>query len=213
MCEYVSCDDCHLNICIKCYTPECYTNNKKDKKHQFCLECGQKIVCHFKKICAKCDLPLHYITDKVAVGSCGAEYNDFSLIFNLNYPENDASFGKIVYTQRHHGWGWNETKHSCYVIGMRDSNTPEDLETLRKVIHLIPNIDPRNNILFHCFSGYSRSVAVATAYIAFHYNKTVEEALEMISSKRKYVGPNKAFIDMIREEIETMRRIEKDKKE
>ena len=185
-----------------------YNRNEKDD-HQLCLECGEKMVCHIKKICGPCDLPLHYITDKVAVGSCGASYNDFTLIFNLNYPENNTSRGeinKMVGTQPNRLF--DQQQHTYYAIGMKDRDTPEDLETLRKAIHLLPDVSKKGDevILFHCFAGYSRSVALATAYIALHYNKTVDEALAMIIDKRKYVGPNPAFIALIRTELDALRR-------
>lgn len=215
------CSDCFDYICFDCkicsncsqkksYWGSEYIENTMCKPHQMCLECGEKIVCHLKGICAPCDKPFHKINNTVTVGSCGAPYDDYDLIFNLNYPENGAEKHKIsyVYGKRPNEWGDKSVKKNFYNIGMYDRSTPEDLKIFRDCIQIlkeIVEIQKKNgkdlNILFHCFAGYSRSVALATAYIAIKERISVDEAFELVKSKRKYVGPNADFMKIIREEL------------
>lgn len=213
------CVDCHHYICLKCMRclsccDNLYFHGKMCKSHQKCLECGEKMVCHFKKICADCDHPFHSITPTVTVGSCGTPYDDYDLIFNLNYPENGAEKHKIklIYGWRPNQWNDknDENKKYYYNIGMNDKNTPKDLEIFRESISILKEVIEENKktskemkILFHCFSGYSRSVALATAYLALKDGMSVDDALELVRTKRKYIGPNPEFIKIIKEEIES----------
>ena len=78
--EYKECKDCRRFICIECKI-----------KHYLCVECKENICC-YKKICTNCDIhPYHMITDNIAVGSSASDYQNFDIIVNLNYPENNVS--------------------------------------------------------------------------------------------------------------------------
>ena len=217
-----SCTDCYHYVCVACSVcntcsdqSDSYFSYSYSKKlcrsHNRCLECGKKTVCHLKKICGPCDLPCHAITDTVSVGSCGAMYDDFDLIFNLNFPENGAEQYKIkyIYGSRPNG-GWKpEPKKLYYNIGMYDESNKESLDVFREAIGVLKKVleDQKESgkelkILFHCFAGYSRSVALASAYLALKQGIRVDEALELVRSKRKYIGPNQEFLKIAREEIE-----------
>lgn len=209
-CSHYICFDC--KICSDCSQQKSYWGGFKRtmcKSHKKCLECGEKVVCHFKGICAPCDKPFHKINDTVTVGSCGTPYDDYDLIFNLNYPENGAEKHQISYIYGKRPNDWNSSvKKNFYNIGMYDHSTPEDLKVFRECIEILKEIVEKQkkdgkdlNILFHCFAGYSRSVALATAYIALKEGVSVDEAFELVKSRRKYVGPNPDFIDIVREEV------------
>jgi hypothetical protein len=214
----MKCSDCFHKICLdcnqcdNCSARQMYTNTyfkTMCRPHKLCLECGEKIVCHLKGICGPCDKPVHDITDKVSVGSCGSDYEPYDLIFNLNYPENGAKKGTLekIFGKRPNDWSGFVKKY-YYAIGMHDRDHPDDLETFRKAVRVLKDVieEQKQNgyelkILFHCFAGYSRSVALATAYICLKYGKTVEEAFSLIKEKRKYIGPNEAFMKIVREEV------------
>jgi protein-tyrosine phosphatase len=155
------------------------------RPHNICYECNEKMVCHIKGICAKCDIPMHMITDMVGVGSCGSNYNSFDLIINLNYPENNVS--------HHHIRMIGNVIH----IGIND-HKDDSLYMKSLIDNLLPNIINKYGenikILFHCFSGYSRSIILATAYIALRYKLSYEDAYNMIKSKRRYICPLENWI-------------------
>lgn len=216
------CSDCYHYVCVQCNkclsctsTLRRYYYSEKDiqtcRPHNRCLECNDKTVCHLKKICGLCDKPFHPITDTVTVGSCGTPYDDYDLIFNLNYPENGAEKHsiKLVYGYRPNIMYTHTTKKkNFYNIGMHDRNDKKELDVLRNVIQILKDLVKTEKetgvylkILFHCFAGYSRSVAVATAYLALKEGINVDDALLLIKSKRKYIGPNQSFIKVIKEEL------------
>jgi hypothetical protein len=167
------------------------------------------MVCHLKGICAPCDKPVHDITDKVSVGSCAAGYEPYDLIFNLNYPENNVNKGTVekIFGKRPNDWTGFIKKY-YYAIGMHDRDHPDDLETFRKAVRVLKDVIEEqkktgydHKILFHCFAGYSRSVALATAYLCLKDGMSVEKAFSLIKEKRKYIGPNEAFMKIVREEV------------
>jgi protein-tyrosine phosphatase len=126
------------------------------------------------------------ITDLVGVGSCASKYDSFDLIINLNYPENNTPHHHII------------MKNNVIHIGINDHK--DDTLYMKSLINnLLPNIinnyGENVKILFHCFSGYSRSVALATAYIALRYKVSNKEAYNMIKSKRKYIAPLENWIN------------------
>lgn len=190
------CRDCFRFFCA---TPQCFSQNVRP--HRVCAECHQSITCHGKGICGPCDRPCHDITDYVSVGSCGASYDDFHIIFNLNYPENDQTYGKISRETRGYRTIWK--------IGIRDQATAEDLDLFRQSILLLrfliqehrETLPAPPRVLFHCFAGYSRSVALATAYLALTENLSVDAAFEKVKAGRKYVGPLPEFMALLRKEI------------
>jgi hypothetical protein len=197
------CGDCGHSFCNN---DACLVRQEKDdirplKPHRMCAECGKTPVCFYKGICRACDLPCHAITDRVSVGSCAASYKGFDLIFDLNYPENGQAHGTI---------GRRDTAtQTIWKIGIHDRNTTEDLDLLRQTILLLRfhlykqqetgNAPPR--VLFHCFAGYSRSVALATAYLALSQRLSVDDAFALVKAGRKYVGPQEAFMALLRKEI------------
>ena len=54
-----------------------------------------------------------------------------------------------------------------------------------------------SNILIHCKLGRSRSTSILIAYLVKYFGYNVNEALEMIKSKRKEVNPNYGFIQQL----------------
>ena len=53
-------------------------------------------------------------------------------------------------------------------------------------------------MLVHCLGGISRSATIVAAYLMYHDNLTVDEALAYIMKIRN-VKPNKYFVDQLRE--------------
>ncbi len=129
----------------------------------------------------------------------------------MNYPENGAKKGTVkkIFGKRPNDWS-GFVKKNYYSIGMHDRDHPDDLETFRKAVRVLKDVieEQKQNgyelkILFHCFAGYSRSVALATAYISLKYGMSAEDAFSLIKEKRKYIGPNEAFMKIVREECHT----------
>ena len=53
------------------------------------------------------------------------------------------------------------------------------------------------NILVHCKYGISRSAAFIIAYLIKHLKLTLEEALDLVKTKRPKIKPNEGFIDQL----------------
>lgn len=195
------CRNCFRHICMKkgCFYYNSDEFIKIDKPHTFCLECGKVVVCHFKGICSKCDIPLHMITEGIGVGSREAKYDTFDIIINLNFPENSVRVHEIK----------EESKGGKLILKIGIFDTVKEKIYMESLVSfLLPKLvdycrkNKEKKILFHCFSGYSRSISLATAFIAMMYNKTTWEALLMIKEKRKYVKPKDEFIKVIENFLE-----------
>lgn len=202
-------DTTYTQRCMDCLQFYCAdttclsTVNDRVKPHRMCRECGLKPVCYYKGICRPCDVSCHAITDSISVGSCAASYEGFDRVVDMNYPENGQPFGTISRIDASDG------SRTVWKIGMHDRDTAEDLDLLRQAVLFLryqikedneKGVTPR--ILFHCFAGYSRSVALAAAYLALKESLSVDEALARIVSVRKYVGPREAFMALLRKEID-----------
>ena len=186
------CIDCHQRICKDCVKDE-KTLMFVVKKHTICVECKDEVCC-YKKICAKCDInSYHMITDNVAVGSCSSNYDEFDVIINLNFPGTyNSNEGEVTYIKK--------DGKLCIAIGLLDCESKEE-EAYKFMIDIIPVLYKyyRNKkILFHCFAGISRSSAFAIAYLAYSLNLSVETAHIIVLDKRKFIEPNKGFLNALK---------------
>jgi protein-tyrosine phosphatase len=67
------------------------------------------------------------------------------------------------------------------------------LEEILPIIH-----NETGNGLIHCREGRSRSATILIAYIMKYYNKSYDDALEYVRSKRSVVKPNPGFERQLR---------------
>lgn len=181
------CKDCRNSICDKCVI------NQKAmlfviKKHTNCLECNKQICC-YKTICEKCDInPYHMISDKIGVGSCASDYKEFDIIINLNYPENGVKENDIEFQKK-------EGK-LIMKIGLSD-NISKEKEAYKYITEIIPILNKYysdKKILFHCYSGISRSPCFAIAYLLYIEKIGIDDAYSLIKSKRKFIKINEGFM-------------------
>lgn len=184
------CNDCHKYMCEKCVLSKDKTPFVI-KEHTKCIECSLEICC-FKTVCYKCDVnPCHMITDTIAVGSCESDYKEFDVVINLNYPENNVKENNISFYKK------NGKLMLCF--GLIDSEKNEK-EALYGMIEIIPILDKYyrdKKILFHCFTGMSSSAAFAVSYLCYSKGMKVNDAYDLIKSKRKFVKINKGFMKAI----------------
>ena len=181
------CKYCYRNLCINCVDNE-RTINFVVKKHQLCIDCKDKICC-YKKICYKCDkVPYHMITENVSVGSCSSKYEEFDIILNANYPDNEAKENNITI---------QKIKDKLIIhVGLIDSENNEDLafNFLKEIIPVIYVLYNDKKILFHCFSGISRSAMFCVAYLSYSLKISIDEAHNMVKNSRNFIQINKGFI-------------------
>jgi protein-tyrosine phosphatase len=87
-------------------------------------------------------------------------------------------------------------------FGLNDNNKDDIKKYLDTTYETIEEFNKNNtenkNILIHCFMGKSRSASIIIYYIMKKYNKTFEEALIEIKSKRGIVNPNLKFRDTLK---------------
>lgn len=186
--EIKNCKDCHKFICNDCIKTQ-KSITFIIKKHNYCIECNN-LICCYKKICEKCDInPYHMITENVAVGSYVSNYDNFDIIVNLNYPENNVNIDEIKVST-------SNGKLILY-IGLGDSETKENEAYLlmKNIIPLLFKYNDNNyKILFHCFSGVSRSAVFAISYLSYTLNISIDQAYIMTKNKRKFIEPNAGFL-------------------
>ena len=134
------------------------------------------------------------ITDNVAIVSYQSSYEPFDLVINLDYPENKANFGEIVCTDKN-----NKRIIRCGYEDVLEGGglTSDKLEDLLNRIDEYKMNKNNTKILFHCYSGVSRSATVAIAYLAKSENKTTKEVYELAKQKRRRINPNNGFKKMI----------------
>jgi protein-tyrosine phosphatase len=181
------CKDCRNSICNQCIFSQ-KTLSFVLRKHHLCVECESEICC-YKTICIKCDIhPYHMINDKIAVGSSSSDYTNFDVIINLNYPENRVKENEIEYQK--------EKGKLIIKMGLSDSSM-NDKEAYTYIINLIPVLYKYyrdKKILFHCFSGVSRSACFAISYLLYFYKMDIKDAYELVRTKRKFIKVNDGFM-------------------
>ena len=183
------CKDCDRNLCNKCAEGM----NFVIRKHDICIECNDKICC-YKKICYKCDIfPFHMITENIAVGSCSSKYNNFDIIINTNFPENEAKENDITIQRK-------DNKIIIHV-GLLDSPHKDKiaLDYMKQIIPVIYKLYKDKKILFHCFAGMSRSAMFAVAYLSYSLKINIDQAHDMVKNKRKFIEINKGFIESLKD--------------
>jgi dual specificity MAP kinase phosphatase len=199
--QLVNCKRCYSTLCPnKECIPQYMIRNPSyttpSKKHEKCLDCNN-ITCCPSGFCDNCEKHHTYdmITDMVAIGSYQASYDQFDLIINLDYPENNVKFGKIVTINKGNkriiACGYNDTIKD----GGLTYDKLEDL--LNRIDDFKKEIQKDIKILFHCYAGISRSSTVAIAYLSKINNKTTKEIYELVKEKRPRINPNETFRKMI----------------
>lgn len=134
------------------------------------------------------------ITDNIAIGDWTSSYEPFDVIFNFNYPANNAQDQQI---HRFHVNHKNKEK-IIYTIGLYDTSYFNDA-LIHIFINLLPHLTAHNGkrILFHCFAGISRSSTAAIIYFMLSTNLSFESIYNMIINKRPQICPNPAFIKIL----------------
>jgi protein-tyrosine phosphatase len=130
------------------------------------------------------------IEEKMAVGSGCSDYKDFDVIVDLNYPENNVKENDIAVIKKNN--------KLIIKIGLMDADNEDKEKNMYKyLVDVIPLLDKYykdKRVLFHCFSGVSRSATFAIAYVLYKNNISVENSYEIVKEKRKFILPNNSFI-------------------
>ena len=78
-----------------------------------------------------------------------------------------------------------------------ESYTREQLD--RSYDFILNSLHDDENIFIHCVFGRSRSVTIILYYLIKRYNYSIEEALNIIKSRRYCINPSIRFIDNLKE--------------
>jgi hypothetical protein len=130
------------------------------------------------------------ITNTIAVGDYRSSYESFDVIFNFNYPQNGATFGKIHSRTEYH----NRIEKIIYTIGLLDT-TVYSVPLLYLFMQLVPYLikSKGKRILFHCYAGISRSSTAAIMYLMMTTYLSIDTIFTMVVAKRPMINPNPAF--------------------
>jgi predicted protein tyrosine phosphatase len=132
----------------------------------------------------------HWITPTVAVGDYTTPNSLFSLIVDLNFPDNQAKEDEV------------HVLSNVIYVGLRDSLDATLHPLLQRVMNLIRE-SPHQKILFRCHQGVSRSVTFACCYLSEVMKIKSEEALLLIQTKRRHARPNPKFLLAIKTDFIT----------
>lgn len=141
----------------------------------------------------------NWITDKIAIGELNSSYEPFDIIVNLAYI--NPSYNKGLEHRQYRIVLDDKLK---YEFGLYDSDM--DSQYFYDILeYLIPKLVEAGDkkILFHCQSGKSRSVSVATAYLCKKLGISIEDCLSLIKNKRYIINPRNSFIDCVNKYIST----------
>lgn len=92
----------------------------------------------------------------------------------------------------------NFTLHSFVFDDTGDASSPRACteHTIRRLLNIYGQIQPDQNILFHCFAGVSRSTAAAFIWLV-HLGVSYEEAYQLIVTTRgPFVCPNQLMVKL-----------------
>ena len=194
--NYGYCNECKLKIdflicsdCCKCICVDCLPISN----HSRCQKCQTNATCDASEKCYNCQIN-HYdmITDLIAVGDCESSYDNFDIIINLFLEDNGCDLNQIILVE-------DEGK-KIYNLGLIDK--PEYKDTAFYLLsYIIPELVKYKDkkILFHCYAGVSRSATFAIAYLMVTHELSVEDAYNLVKSKRSVIHPNYGFIEALNE--------------
>jgi dual specificity MAP kinase phosphatase len=132
------------------------------------------------------------ITDLIAVGDCESSYEDFDIIVNLFLEDNGCELNQVVFVE--------DNYKKIYNLGLIDS--PEYKDTaLYLLTYIIPELITQGNkkILFQCYAGVSRSATFAIAYLMVTLKLSIDDAYNLVKSKRSIIHPNYGFVEALNE--------------
>jgi hypothetical protein len=136
----------------------------------------------------------NWIDNNIAIGNCHSDYGEFDIVINLDYPYNMVNYHDIEISY--------VNNKIIYKIGCYDSEDENMYDLLNIVIpNLLGYYREKNNIkiLFHCHAGISRSSTLAIAFLCMSKNYSLEEAYNLVLSKRTIVKPNKGFMKQLKD--------------
>lgn len=201
--ELLKCSRCYGKMicpnkeCIPQYDVRYPSYTSPSKKHEKCLDCNHNITCCPSGICENCEKRHTYdmITDKVAIGSYQACYDNFDLVINLDFPHNNVKLGEIICEK-------NGDKQiiKCGYMDTEKKGGGLTINSLNFLLNLIDEfVDEQKDskILFHCYAGVSRSATVAIAYLAKREKKTINEIYDLAKERRPRINPNKTFKNIL----------------
>jgi hypothetical protein len=173
--DFLICSECYICLCNDCV-------NISD--HNYCEKCDDTITCGSDSICYDCKI-CHYnmITDLVAVGDCESSYNEFDIIVNLFGEDNGCNINDIILKESN---------------GKKIYNVKSEYKD--NALYLLTSIIPKlyeekdKKILFHCYAGVSRSSTFAIAYLMIINKLNIDDAYNLVKSKREIIQPNKGFL-------------------
>lgn len=85
-----------------------------------------------------------------------------------------------------------------YLMIEKSDNGREDLtrEELDRAYNFISHAQEKEkNVLVHCFAGKSRSVAIVIYYLKRKSGLTINQCIDFIKERRRWINPSKKFID------------------
>ncbi|XP_045137541.1 dual specificity protein phosphatase MPK-4-like isoform X2 [Portunus trituberculatus] len=83
---------------------------------------------------------------------------------------------------------------SFMFIKVDDMHHEDLLSYFEDAFNFIKDGQEKGNVLVHCYFGVSRSATLVTCFLMKKYKLSVDEALQRVKFKRRYVGPNSGFL-------------------
>jgi dual specificity MAP kinase phosphatase len=133
------------------------------------------------------------ITDNIAIGNYLSSYEPFDVVVNLCFPQNAVEHRQIAVS--------TYPSKTIIRIGINDDPSESMDSLLPKIIVYLVSLyhqNPNLRILFHCYAGISRSTTVAIAYMTVVYGMKLEDAYNLVKSRRPFIQPNPGFMEALK---------------
>jgi protein-tyrosine phosphatase len=122
-----------------------------------------------------------------------ANYPNYNLIINLDYPDNKAS-NDCLHIDHLSG---TQTIIRIGIDDAENANIYKYLDILATYMHSFYN-KKNTKILIHCHAGISRSVSIVIAYLMKYHVKSFDKAFEIVRKHRVIAKPNDDFIKQLK---------------
>jgi protein-tyrosine phosphatase len=130
-----------------------------------------------------------YIIDNIYLGgTVGACNYDFLENNDIKYVVNISDNVPNIFREREIDYLKIDKKDDG-----KEDLTREDFENAYKFI--LDTQEGNKKVLVHCFAGQSRSVAILIYYLNKKHSYTIQQSLDLLKERRKWVNPSTKFID------------------
>ena len=129
------------------------------------------------------------ITDRIFLGSYGGAVD-------LDFLKNEK-ITKVISCLGEGSPSYNDMPIQQKCIGFNDFPNSNIIQYFKECLEFMDE-NPTDKIFVHCMCGVSRSSTIVIAYLMWKRKASLDETLEFVQNKRRFVSPNIGFINQLK---------------